>query len=55
MRWSERAKNGHENSQERWTIRDVGHLGTFESEHSNALERLVENVHVHASKMKDQL
>jgi hypothetical protein len=30
-------------------------LETFEPERSSALERIAENVHVHASKLKDQL
>ena len=31
------------------------HLGTIESERSNALERIVENGHAHASKTKETL
>jgi hypothetical protein len=34
------------------TVRNVGHLATFESERSNARERIEENVHVQASKTK---
>jgi hypothetical protein len=35
--------------------KDEERLGMLESEHSNALERLVRNVHVQASKTKEQL
>ena len=39
---SETLRNGHERS---GTLNDQEHLGTIESEHSNALERIVENGH----------
>jgi hypothetical protein len=57
-------RSGTLNGQGRWTVRDVERsgtlngqerLGTFESLRSNALERIVENVHVHVSKTKETL
>ena len=33
-----------------WTRKNVGCLGAFETEHNNALKRIGENVHVHATK-----
>ena len=47
--------NVHANGQERWTLNGQERLGTFESERNNALERIVENVHVHVSKTKETL
>jgi hypothetical protein len=37
--------NVHANGQERWTLNGQERLGTFESEHKNALERIVDKVH----------
>ena len=44
-----------ERRQERWTVRKVRRLETFEVERSNASERIMENVHVYVSNLKDQL
>jgi hypothetical protein len=42
--------NGQERS---GSVNGQEHLGTIESERSNALERLVENGHVHVPKTKE--
>jgi hypothetical protein len=47
--------NVHANGKERWTLNGQERLGKFESERNNALERIVENVHVHVSKTKELL
>jgi len=43
---SEKLRNGHE------TVRNIVLLGKFDTELSNALERIVENVHVSKTKEK---
>jgi hypothetical protein len=58
MKGSGTFRNGHEtvkNGQERWMLNGQERLGTFESERNYALERIVENVHVHVSKTKETL
>jgi hypothetical protein len=49
----ETVRNGHGTVMQ--TVRNGEHLGTFESKRSNALERIVDNVHVHVSKTKETL
>ena len=37
------------------TVMHAKRLGMFDPERSNALKRIVKNVHAHAKKLKDQL
>ncbi len=40
-----RSWNFHANGQELWTVLETECIGTLEPERSNAVERIVENVH----------
>jgi hypothetical protein len=51
MNWSKTLRNGERSG----TVNGQEHLGTIESERSNALERIVENGHVQALKTKQTL
>ena len=50
-----RSKTVMQTVKERWTVRDVGRLGNFETERSNASKRIPESVHAHFAKLKDKL
>jgi hypothetical protein len=52
MKRSKALRNAQERSR---TVNGQQRLGTFESERSNAMERIVENGHVHVPKTKELL